>query len=257
MNIKQNIIQKLVTTETNYNVKIILAIESGSRASGFAAKNADYDCRFIYVHPQDWYLSIQERKDFITYAIDEIYDIKGIDISRALQYIIKPNASIYEWLSSNITYICNKSITNQLQTLATNFFNPISISYHYLYLARKTLNDITNSKEAKIKKYFYTLRPIANLNYIWQHRKMPSMEYAQTLKNIETPPQILSAINTLTQEKMLAGEHDKIPKHELLISYCQKEVEKFTDNIKTMTHTKNRDYEFVDTIFRDIIVQAW
>ena len=54
--IKQSILEKLYETEETHQVKILLAVESGSRGWGFAAKNADYDCRFIYVHKKDWYL---------------------------------------------------------------------------------------------------------------------------------------------------------------------------------------------------------
>ena len=43
INIKNQIMQKLYETEATHHVKIVLAIESGSRGWGFAAENADYD----------------------------------------------------------------------------------------------------------------------------------------------------------------------------------------------------------------------
>ena len=71
--IKKKILQKLRETEDSHQVKIPLAIESGSRGWGFAALDADYDCRFIYVHKKDRYLSVFERKEFIEYDIDEVF----------------------------------------------------------------------------------------------------------------------------------------------------------------------------------------
>jgi hypothetical protein len=52
------IMRRLERTEKEEGVRIVLAIESGSRAWGFASPNSDYDVRFIYVRPSDWYLAV-------------------------------------------------------------------------------------------------------------------------------------------------------------------------------------------------------
>ena len=169
--IKQSILDKLHDIEATHHVRIPLAIESGSRGWGFAATNADYDCRFIYVHRVERYLSVLEMDGFIEYEVDETYDIKGYDLKRAMKYIMKSQATINEWLVSNVVYLRNEPITQKLKILAAEFFNPISVSHHYLSLARKMLNEVLNSGEAKIKKYFYILRPIANLNVLSREQK--------------------------------------------------------------------------------------
>ena len=46
---KNRIDKELNKIENNYNVKVIYACESGSRAWGFASEDSDYDVRFIYV----------------------------------------------------------------------------------------------------------------------------------------------------------------------------------------------------------------
>ena len=46
-------------------MKILLAVESGSRAWGFASPDSDYDVRFIYVRKQVDYLRLEEPKDVI------------------------------------------------------------------------------------------------------------------------------------------------------------------------------------------------
>ena len=45
---KDIILRELKKIEEQENVKIIMAIESGSRAWGFASPDSDYDVRFIY-----------------------------------------------------------------------------------------------------------------------------------------------------------------------------------------------------------------
>ena len=47
--IGKEIQDNLDTIENQYGVKILLAVESGSRAWGFASPDSDYDVRFIYV----------------------------------------------------------------------------------------------------------------------------------------------------------------------------------------------------------------
>jgi predicted nucleotidyltransferase len=42
--------QELTRLEAQHNIKILYAVESGSRAWGFASVNSDWDVRYIYVH---------------------------------------------------------------------------------------------------------------------------------------------------------------------------------------------------------------
>jgi predicted nucleotidyltransferase len=51
------ILEKIKEVEAAKGVKVLLAVESGSRAWGFASPDSDYDIRFIYRHDKDWYLS--------------------------------------------------------------------------------------------------------------------------------------------------------------------------------------------------------
>ena len=48
---RETILNKLNEMESRENVRILLAVESGSRAWGFASPDSDYDVRFVYVHP--------------------------------------------------------------------------------------------------------------------------------------------------------------------------------------------------------------
>jgi predicted nucleotidyltransferase len=254
---REKILRKLSETETLQEVKIPLAIESGSRGWGFASPDSDYDCRFIYVHRKDWYLTVLDKKDIIEYAADPVFDINGWDVKKVLQHIIKSNAVMFEWLSSNGVYIKDEGITGLLQNLAADFFNPIAVSHHYLSIARNKLAEILAEDTAKLKRYFYILRPIANLNYIRQYGRMPYMEYDRTLVETETAPEVLSAIQELKAIKAVSDESYKIKQHERLIAYFQQEIDKFTERLNSMKYEKNRDYELLDAVFKEIIERAW
>ncbi len=61
----------------SHNVRILLAVESGSRAWGFASTDSDYDVRFIYAHPADWYVSVETKRDVIEAMFEGDIDAAG------------------------------------------------------------------------------------------------------------------------------------------------------------------------------------
>jgi len=62
MTIQDRIHAELDIIEDKENLTILLAVESGSRAWGFASPDSDYDVRFIYIHPREFYLKLEKRK---------------------------------------------------------------------------------------------------------------------------------------------------------------------------------------------------
>lgn len=55
--IEELVRQKLAEIEEKEQVKILHAVESGSRAWGLASPDSDYDVRFIYMRPMEYYLA--------------------------------------------------------------------------------------------------------------------------------------------------------------------------------------------------------
>ena len=102
---KELILQRLKDLESRYDVRILLAVESGSRAWGFASKDSDYDVRFVYVHRKEWYLTLVEGRDVIEeLAPDGVMDFAGWAIKKALLLMGKGNCAFAEWLNSPIIY---------------------------------------------------------------------------------------------------------------------------------------------------------
>ncbi len=255
--IKQAIMQQLNDTENAHNVRIPLAIESGSRAWGFAGTDSDYDCRFVYVNEPDWYMSILERRDVIEYDTDGVFDVNGWDLKKFIRNIVKSNAVMFEWLSSNEVYIRNEAVVAELMSVATAFFNPIACSHHYLSMAKKKYAEICEDGDAKLKKYFYVLRPLANLGYIAKYNAMPFMEYPRTLEAIDVPEDIRGAITDLLALKLVSDESLTIEPHETFLAYFRGEIEKHETNAVTLSFDKRRDYGLADEVFRRVIRLVW
>src|SRR5688572_24477340 len=62
---RDRIVEALAEVERDCQVQVLLAVESGSRAWGFASPDSDYDVRFVYAPPRDWYLRVAEPRDVI------------------------------------------------------------------------------------------------------------------------------------------------------------------------------------------------
>ena len=101
----------LADVEASEDVRICLAVESGSRAWGFPSADSDYDVRFIYVRHPDSYLSIEDVRDVIERPLTDNIDLSGWDIRKALHLFRKSNPPLLEWLQSPMVYSDRPSFT--------------------------------------------------------------------------------------------------------------------------------------------------
>lgn len=79
--------KKLKEIEQREGCRILLAVESGSWAWGFASPDSDYDVRFIYVRPKESYLRLDRVRDVIEVPISGDLDINGWDIDKTLKLL--------------------------------------------------------------------------------------------------------------------------------------------------------------------------
>ena len=101
---RKTILNKLADIEKTENVRILLAVESGSRAWGFASPDSDYDVRFIYIRHKDDYLRLEKHRDVIELPIEGELDINGWDLDKTLRLLRASNPTLFEWVSSPIVY---------------------------------------------------------------------------------------------------------------------------------------------------------
>lgn len=85
----EEVLRRLDAAEQEHSMRVLLAVESGSRAWGFASTDCGYVVRFIYLRPRDVYLSValEEQRDVIKYAIVDEFDLNGWGIRKALRLL--------------------------------------------------------------------------------------------------------------------------------------------------------------------------
>ena len=135
--ILKEINEKLDEIEEKEGVRILHAIESGSRAWGFASPDSDYDVRFVYVRRKEDYLRIDEPKDTIDWQLDEVLDINGWDLKKALLAFAKGNPNVMEWANSPIIYR-EAPEWKTLKETAFHYFSEKSALCHYYGTANNT-----------------------------------------------------------------------------------------------------------------------
>ena len=205
----QEIDKQIAAIEHNYDVRVLYACESGSRAWGFASPDSDFDVRFIYLQPRDNYLSIHERRDVIELPVNEVLDVNGWDIRKALQLFLKSNAPLYEWLQSPIVYKEETTFAAALRGLMPVYFSHRSGCHHYLSMTRNTFENDLQGPEVKLKKYFYALRPALACRWILEKQEVPPMEF-HLLRALEQDSVWQQAVDDLLERKTKAGEKEMI-----------------------------------------------
>lgn len=249
--IEKEISEKLSEIEKTEGVRILHAVESGSRAWGFASPDSDYDVRFVYVRPGEDYLRIDEPRDVIEWQMDEVLDINGWDLKKALRQFAKGNATLYEWSGSPVVYRTTAD-WEKIREVSGQYFSEKAAVYHYYGTANSTLQGYLQGERVRYKKYFYALRPLLAARFIETHHTAPPVRFSDLL-DADLAPELRAAIDALLEmkKKMTEGEeHLQIPVIRAFIEVETARQKKLADQL---ADDRNRDVAALNQIFRGII----
>lgn len=213
---RETVLAELAGIERDNNVRILFAIESGSRAWGFPSPDSDYDVRFIYVHEPDWYLSLEPGRDVIELPISGLLDINGWEIRKALNLLLKPNPVMLEWLSSPIRYLWSEAVCAEMIDLAKRTAHGPACYYLYHHLGEGQWRQHVGDKlEVNYKKYFYVLRPALAIRWVRLGRSgPPPMNLQELAAGIDLDDAVLIDIELLLELKRKAREVGTGPRME-------------------------------------------
>ncbi|MFJ5623694.1 nucleotidyltransferase domain-containing protein [Peribacillus loiseleuriae] len=255
---KPIILQDLKRIEQEFDVKIVYACESGSRAWGFPSKDSDYDVRFIYVHKPEWYLSIDNNKrDVIEIPINDLLDINGWEITKALRLFRKSNPPLLEWMHSSIEYYTAYSTIHQMRKLENSVFTPISCMYHYLHMAKGNYRDYLQQDSVKIKKYFYVLRPVLAAKWIERYSEVPPIEFQTLLAALLSSGNLKDEITTLLERKIAGDELDYEPRIHIINQFIESEIPRLERYAKSLQKEATDSTTDLNLLFRNTLREVW
>ena len=256
--IHTEIMHRLAKTEREEGVRILLAIESGSRAWGFASANSDFDVRFIYARPADWYLAvdIEERRDVIEYNIIDDIDLNGWDIRKALRLFKKSNPTFVEWLQSPFKYMEVGTFAESARQLMPLVYSCESGIYHYRSMAKTNYRSYLRADLVPIKKYFYVLRPLLSVRWLERYGTAAPIEFSKLLHLIEDKTQLLADIEILLQKKSVALELE----HSKPVASINAFVEAELERLKSMVPLREQNLEplsQLNALFIATLRESW
>ena len=250
-NIEKEISEKLDRIEEKEGVRILHAVESGSRAWGFASPDSDYDVRFVYVRPKEDYLLLNEPRDVIEWQLDEVLDINGWDLKKALRQFARGNATLFEWSGSPIVYRTTKA-WEKIREVSKQYFSEKAAVYHYYGTANSTLQGYLLGETVRYKKYFYALRPLFAAQFIEKYHMAPPVLFDELLK-LDMPQELKIAVGELLERKKKTTEGEEnihIPVIRTFIEFETARQKKIADS---PPDDHNKDWAALNEIFREVI----
>lgn len=251
---RELIIQKLNEIEKAHNIRILHAVESGSRAWGFPSPDSDYDVRFIYVRPPEFYLKLEKTRDVIELPISDMLDINGWDLNKALRLLHSSNPTLFEWMSSPIVYLQTEFI-DQLQPILDQYFSCRSGLYHYLSMADGNYREYLKGDLVRAKKYFYVLRPVLACRWILHKHTKPPMLFSE-LMDAELDEKLKPAVNRLLDLKMNAPEIREIARVSELNDYLDQAIEQIRNEIAVFDVEHHADWAPLNQLFLQTLLDS-
>ncbi|MCX6401260.1 MAG: nucleotidyltransferase domain-containing protein [Propionibacteriales bacterium] len=203
---------RLDAVESEHGVRVPWAIESGSRAWGFASPDSDYDCRFFYVRSRKAYADLWPSRDVIETPLDGLLDVNGWDLRKAVRLAVAGNATVGEWLRSPWIYTGDEQFRGDLLDLVAAVTDPVRVRRHYLHVGRAQWARAGDGVgTVRLKRVFYAIRPAVTLHWLDAHAGVPPMNLDELLAETSVPDDVRAELAELRELKSRTRELGSAP----------------------------------------------
>ena len=244
---REKIQEQLRRIEEAENIKILFAVESGSRAWGFASPDSDYDVRFIYIRRLEDYLRLDAIRDVIELPINDVLDINGWDLQKTLRLLHKSNPTLFEWFSSPIVYQ-KTEFADKFRDLMMHYFSSKKTMYHYVSMAEGNYREYLKGDLIRAKKYFYALRPVLACQWILDWGTPPPMLFSELLKT-ELPVELIDVVNQLLELKMNSPEVKLIKRISEINEYLDESIPRIKRAVRLLEDSLTPDWNELNQLF--------
>ncbi len=228
----EKIRRTLQDIERQQDVRIIYAVESGSRAWGFASPDSDWDVRYIYVRRPEDYLRVDRIRDTIEGPLDDVLDFSGWDVKKALMLLRRSNPSLMEWSASPI--VCRETPAWALVREAIpEHFSARSEIYHYYSMATGSWHRHMEAEQVRLKKYLYVLRPVLCARWIEERGTLPPVLFDELYATV-LPESMRPTVDALLRRKRAADESGLTAHIPALDAFLLGEMARIRESVEAM-----------------------
>lgn len=240
--------------EREHDVKVLLAVATGSRAWGWDSPSSDWDVRFIYVHKPEWYFKIEPQRDVIEKMTGDNVDLAGWELRKALYLLKRSNPSLLEWLNSSTVIYLDEEFGRRIREIEAYFFNPVKSMYHYNGMYNKYKERYFGAEGFPIKGYIYYLRSVLSCKWIETRLSLPPTRFSDLLDATVEDPNIRSMIDDVIKIKKGLLKSDKLVVDEALVDYARELANHYNEIIGSFRPAMNEaPAEMLDSILYDMV----
>ena len=266
---EQKIPELLKTVEQNFKIKILFAVEVGSRTWELNSAESDYDVRFVFYRSLEDYISVSKFEEQIDLGFDKDFnqiqregayiEMSGFDIFKYFKLLSSCNVTAIDWINSNIIYLGDNN-KNELKTFIENNVNKPKIFIQYFCTARGCHKGYLGAKnELNVKKYLHVMQLILNAEYVLKFKKLPNSSMIKNLQELEKeiPKEIVEKINELINMKKSGHGKDITNEINILDKYYAETFERF-QNLhldKKIREEKNMDINYLNKFMQKLIIK--
>lgn len=245
---KKAIPAHLQSIEKEYDVRILLAVDFGSRAWGVESKDSDWDLRIVYVHKPKWYKK-DGQHDVIEHVYENCIDVLGWDVKKALTLFKHGNLSLLEWLNSPKAYYVDEDFAKRIHSVEKDLFNSANAIRYYNHFYEKNNESILKNDLCETKLFLYILRGILSCKWIEKNNSLPPILLNDLIETIVDDVDTKKKLNTIIKKKK-EGKDDGLF---VLVGFIRQLADKYKVHIEPNNPIDGRCVKSLDSLLLDTI----
>ncbi|MGM0827901.1 MAG: nucleotidyltransferase domain-containing protein [Bacillota bacterium] len=249
------ILDELKNIEREERVRILYAVEAGSRAWGYQSDESDYDVRFIYIREVTAYLNLQETKDVIVMSTHDSIEISGWDLSKALKLLRKSNPSLMEWLTNENVYFEHPHI-EKVRKLRDQTFSPTRCLFHYYHMAKRNMEMYLNEDIKDLKKMMTIIRPWLSYKWINEYQTFPPNGVNEMVDHINMNEELKDTISSMLLSRV-NGKEIPFPFSMYMEKYIGEDLLKIDRNLEDPLSNDSVQWGGINETFLNILEDVW